>query len=163
MLRLIVQVRLAILALALWPLPGLATAPEARRISSAEDWSVFQTVRDGERLCWAATTPFEMSSGTAQLNPYVLYTVGTDVLSITFQGASAPALAGYLSVGSKEYGLFFQGSHGWMSTLLPDQVFEKVAGNQQFAYVSVGENSFSFSLRGFYSAVGQARVACDLL
>ncbi|MEM1299442.1 MAG: hypothetical protein AAGH68_09185 [Pseudomonadota bacterium] len=156
------QAGVVALVLALTSTSAFAADAEVRKISSAEDWSVFQTTLNGEPLCWATTRPFEMSKGTAELNPHISYAVGYDQLSVTLEGGKSPSLIGFLSVGPQEYPMLFRGSHGWLSNRLPDQVFEKAAGNQRFAYISVGANSFSFSLSGFYEAIGQARVACGL-
>ncbi|MEM7744297.1 MAG: invasion associated locus B family protein [Pseudomonadota bacterium] len=150
-------------------------APE--RVDAKKDWSVFETVREGAKICWVVSRPIETQATRGGQKVEVRR--GPIFLMVSMrpgQGVTNEVsfLSGYpfkggskvkLSVGSTNFSLFTEGENAWALSAAEDgQITNsfrrgsraRVEGTSQRGTVTVD----TFSLSGFTAAMKSASDRC---
>jgi len=157
--------------------PGVAGAQTQQRIDAKKDWSIFQAVAEGQKVCWIVSQPTKTAAfrngRSVQVNR------GDIFLMISIRPADDVSnevsfLSGYpfkkgsevkASVGGKKFTLFTEGENAWAPSDADDKALvdafrrgarAKVEGVSKRGTKTVD----TFSLSGFTAALEAAASLC---
>lgn len=148
-----------------------------KRVDAKKDWSVFETVRDGNKICWVVSRPIETKA--LRGGKEVEVRRGPIFLMVSIrpgQGVKNEVsfLSGYpfkggskvkISVGNNSYSLFTEGENAWALSAAEDSQitgsFRRGAKARVEGVSQRGTQTIdTFSLSGFTAAMKSAAGRC---
>ncbi|MEM6624432.1 MAG: invasion associated locus B family protein [Pseudomonadota bacterium] len=155
--------------------PAAATP---QRVDAIKDWSVFEVVRDGNKICWVVTRPVE--STATRGGKQVEVRRGPIFLMVSVrpsQGVQNEVsfLSGYpfkggskveVSVGNQQFSLFTEGENAWAVSSAEDgQITNAFRRGARARVQGVSQRGTTtrdtFSLSGFTAAIKSAAGRCQ--
>lgn len=161
----------------LMTVPAVAVAVTADRVDAKRDWSIFEAVADGNKICWIVSQP-KTSAAFREGKP-VEVKRGDVFLMVAVRPADGVTnevsfIAGYpfqqgttveTKIGSNEFTLFTDGENAWLSSPEEDAqivgAFERGSDAEVRGVSSRGTTTVdTFSLLGFTAALRAAKDRC---